>query len=258
MAVFRARAVAVATGVPALFALAAGLLTVSAPNPTASAAEPAAVPALVQAPFAVTSPGKRMGYRPIPITHRVSTSEPVAFITIDDGVVKDAKGLAYVEEQELPITAFLSTWTVKDRAGYFERLTAWGSIQNHSATHASFADATTDLGHEICYSQRALRKSFGDKAWMLRPPYGQGADAFGTAVMSQRCDITEIVMWDATVSDGRARFANGKLRPGSIVLLHFTPDLARDLKAAVAEIRKAGLTPANLADYLPRSDGSLS
>jgi len=65
-------------------------------------------------------------------------------------------------------------------------------------------------------------------------------------------------MWDATVSDGRARFASGKLRPGSIVLLHFTSDLARDLKAAVAEIRKAGLTPANLADYLPRSDVPLS
>ena len=44
--------------------------------------------------------------------------------------------------------------------------------------------------------------------------------------------------------------ATGELRPGSILLLHFGPDLARDLRAATRAIESAGLTPANLADYL--------
>ena len=35
------------------------------------------------------------------------------------------------------------------------------------------------------------------------------------------------------------------------MLLHFTPGLAKDLKAAVRAARKAGLRPASLADYLP-------
>lgn len=256
MAPRRSRALAVAIGGPALFGMLAVTLAVLPSQPQAAAdettaAEVVAAPASPITPFAVTKADPRVGYRPIPVTHRVRTDARVAFITIDDGVHKDPAALALVEAQQLPITAFISTWTIKDRAGYFTRLTQWGSIQNHSATHASFADDTTNLTHEICYSQKALRKAFGERAWMIRPPYGAGADRFGTIVTSQRCDIDEIVMWDATVNDGRVRYANGRLKPGSILLLHFVPDLERDLKAAVKAIRAAGLEPANLADYLP-------
>lgn len=258
MAPLRARAVAVATGVPVLFAALAIGLAVLPHEPRALAdevlaGEVVAGPATPIAPFSVTRTDPGANYRPIPVTHRVRTDDRVAFITIDDGVHKDPAALAYVRERELPVTAFVSTWTIKDRADYFTGLTQWGSIQNHTATHASLADDGTDLAHEICYSQKALRKSFGTASWMLRPPYGAGAEEFGTVVTSQRCRIGEIVMWDATVHDGRVRFANGRLKPGSILLLHFVPDLEQDLRAAVKAIRAAGLEPANLADYLPAS-----
>jgi hypothetical protein len=52
--------------------------------------------------------------------------------------------------------------------------------------------------------------------------------------------------------------ATGELHPGSILLLHFGPDLARDLKAAVRAIRDAGLAPGRLADYLPTSTPEVS
>lgn len=249
----RTRAVAVAAGVPVLFAVLALGLTLAPNSSPARADDVVAGPAVPVAPFATTKSDPRAGYRPIPVTHRVRTDDRVAFITIDDGVHKDPAALAYVQERSLPVTAFVSTWTIKDRADYFTQLAQWGSIQNHSATHASLAAADTDLAHEICYSQKALRKAFGSASWMLRPPYGAGAERFGTVITSQRCRIGEIVMWDATVQDGKVRYANGKLRPGSILLLHFVPDLERDLKAAVRAIRAAGLEPANLADYLPRS-----
>jgi len=86
----------------------------------------------------------------------------------------------------------------------------------------------------------------------------QGRDRFGTVLTAQRCGIREIVMWDATVSDGKVRLATGELHPGSILLLHFGPDLARDLKAAVRAIRDAGLAPGRLADYLPTSTPEVS
>ena len=70
--------------------------------------------------------------------------------------------------------------------------------------------------------------------------------------MGEKCGIEQIVMWDASVGYGKISYANSKLRPGSIVLMHFSPKLKRDLKLAVKKIRAAGLTPANLADYLPR------
>jgi peptidoglycan/xylan/chitin deacetylase (PgdA/CDA1 family) len=248
MAVLRARALAVAVGVPALFAMIAAALTVTGQTAPALAAEPGAAPAAVAA-FSVARQSAHL--RPMTRFFEAPTTDRVAFITIDDGVVKDRKALKYVEENQLPITAFISTWTIKDEADYFARISHWGSIQNHSATHADFTKSTTNLDHEICYSQRALRKSFGSEPWMLRPPYGAGGDMLATQITAQGCGLDRIVMWDAVVENGKVSVSGGDLEPGSIVLLHFTDRLEKDLKAAVKAIRKAGLAPANLADYLP-------
>jgi len=253
MAVFRARALAVAAGVPAAFAVLAAALAVGSPSPTATAAEPEAVAPAVTVPFAVTHPSIRAAYAPMPLTYRVRTDDPVAFITIDDGVHKDPDGLRFVEERQLPVTAFVSAWTVKDRARYFERITRWGSVQNHTATHASLERARTDLDHEICYGQRALTRSFGTRPWMIRPPYGAGSTRLDMQITADRCGLTDVVLWDAVVADGRLSVTGGELRPGSVILLHFTPDLERDLRTAVRAIRAAGLVPADLAEYRPAS-----
>ncbi len=186
------------------------------------------------------------------ISYRMPVNDRVVFITIDDGVKKDKAGLRYVERTKLPVTSFISAWAVKDSARYFTRISRWGSIQNHSATHASMARSSTDLEHEICYTQRALARDFGEKPWLMRPPYGAGSKRMEVQVTAARCGISDIVMWDAVVDSGQVSSANDRLRPGSIILLHFTPSLEKDLKAAVRAARKAGLTPASLADYLPR------
>jgi peptidoglycan/xylan/chitin deacetylase (PgdA/CDA1 family) len=261
MAVLRARALAVAVGVPAAFAVLAATLTLASPGSPATAAEsvdtattttagvPAAGPALA---MGVTRPFVRGSVVPVAVDHRVRTTDPVAFITIDDGVHKDPNGLRYVERNRLPVTAFVSAWTVKDRARYFQRLTQWGSVQNHSATHASLARSRTDLDHEICYTQRKLTRDFGTRPWLLRPPYGAGGTRLETQITARRCGIDAIVLWDAVVEKGRVT-TTGSLRPGSVLLLHFTPNLERDIKAAVRAIREAGLRPADLGAYLPRS-----
>jgi peptidoglycan/xylan/chitin deacetylase (PgdA/CDA1 family) len=254
MAVFRARAVAVAAGVPAAFAVLAALLAVASTTATATAAESGAgagASTVVQQPWYVTRDLVRTSRPPMAVAFRLTTVDPVVFITIDDGVYKDPRGLRYVERTSLPVTAFLSAWTVKNRAAYFTRITRWGSIQNHSATHASLARSTTDLEHEICYAQRALTKDFGSAPWMLRPPYGAGYSRQETQVTAARCGISEFVMWDAVVDKGRLVDVGNGLHPGSVVLLHFTPHLERDLRAAVRAARHAGLHPADLADYLP-------
>lgn len=256
MAVFRARAVAVAAGVPATFALLAGLLTVASPMTVATAAEPQSAPADVSAgtragTWSVTRGLIQSVRPPMSVSFTVPSTDRVGFITIDDGVTKDMRGLRFVEANELPVTAFVSAWTVKDRASYFQRITRWGSVQNHSATHASLARSSTDLDHEICYTQRALAKAFGTRPWMLRPPYGAGYDRLETQITAARCGISEVVMWDAVVEDGRLTGVGNGLQPGAVVLLHFTPRLEKDLRAAVKALRAAGLTPANLADYLP-------
>jgi peptidoglycan/xylan/chitin deacetylase (PgdA/CDA1 family) len=184
--------------------------------------------------------------------YRIKTKDKVAFITIDDGIYKTENSLAYVKANKLPVTAFLSSWTIKNSEEYFNQFTQWGSVQNHSATHASFAKKSTDLDHEICYVQKRYAKQYDWRPWMLRPPYGAGQDSQAVRKMGEKCGIQQIVMWDVSVGNGKISYANSKLRPGSIVLLHFTKSLKRDLKLAVKKIREAGLEPANLDDYLPR------
>ena len=188
--------------------------------------------------------------------YRIKTTDKVAFITIDDGIYKTEKALAYVKAKKLPVTAFLSSWTIKDSQEYFDEFTQWGSVQNHSATHASFAKKSTDLNHEICYVQKRYAKKYDWHPWMLRPPYGAAQDSQAVRKMGEKCGIQQIVMWDASIGYGNIRYANSKLRPGSIILMHFTPTLKRDLKLAVKKIREAGLEPANLDDYLPRESNA--
>ena len=259
MARLRARALAVATGVPAAFVLLATALGFGTSSAPATAAEPA----MAVVPFSVvrdlvrpTGPGVPVSFR-VRVAGTTKALDPnVVFITIDDGVTKDMRGLRYVERWQLPVTAFLSTWTVKDRAAYFTRLTRWGSVQNHSATHASMARSTTDLDHEICYAQRALTKDFGQRPWIMRPPYGAGPSRMEVQVTARRCGIEQVVLWDAVVENGRLTEVGNGLRPGSVILLHFTPNLEKDLKAAVRAARAAGLRPADLASYLPRSSST--
>lgn len=184
--------------------------------------------------------------------YRIKTKDKVAFITIDDGIYKTENALAYVKANKLPVTAFLSSWTIKGSKKYFNEFTQWGSVQNHSATHASFAKKSTDLDHEICYVQKRYAKKYDWHPWMLRPPYGAGQDSQAVRNMGQKCGIQQIVMWDASVGNGRISYANSKLQPGSIILMHFSKNLKKDLKLAVKKIRAAGLEPANLDDYLPR------
>jgi peptidoglycan/xylan/chitin deacetylase (PgdA/CDA1 family) len=125
-------------------------------------------------------------------------------------------------------------------------------VQNHSATHASFAKKSTDLNHEICYVQKRFGKKYNWFPWMLRPPYGAAQDSQAVRNMGEKCGIQQIVMWDASINNGKISYANSSLQPGSIILMHFTGTLKKDLKLAVKKIRAAGLEPANLDDYLPR------
>jgi peptidoglycan/xylan/chitin deacetylase (PgdA/CDA1 family) len=184
--------------------------------------------------------------------YRIKTKDKVAFITIDDGIFKPENALAYVKANKLPVTAFLSSWTIKDSKKYFNEFAQWGSVQNHSATHASFAKKSTDLNHEICYVQKRFGKKYNWFPWMLRPPYGAAQDSQAVRNMGEKCGIQQIVMWDALINNGKISYANSSLQPGSIILMHFTGTLKKDLKLAVKKIREAGLEPANLDDYLPR------
>ena len=132
-----------------------------------------AVLALIVLGLAVAAPAQAQA---LPVTYRVDTKDPVVFITVDDGIITPQAALDYVEKHRIPITSFLTSSQVTDaKVRYFERISRWGSIQNHTTTHASLA--TSDAGlikRQVCPVQVDYRRTFGDKPWMLRPPYGAG------------------------------------------------------------------------------------
>lgn len=189
----------------------------------------------------------------LPVTYRVDTKDPVVFITIDDGIITSGSALAYVEQRRIPITSFLTSAQVtKAKARYFKRISRWGSVQNHTTTHASLA--TSDAGlirRQVCPVQGDFKRTFGERPWMLRPPYGAGPSGWTLHSVVKGCGIADIVMWDTVVDQGRlsSRYGDG-LQPGSVILLHYTSNLETDLKVAVRAARARGLRPANLADYL--------
>ena len=187
----------------------------------------------------------------MPVTSKVDTRDKVVFITVDDGIVTSRGALEYVLKKKLPITSFLTMSEVPGHEKYFRKISQWGSIQNHTTTHGNFADPSTDLHRQICPVQRDYRERFGTKPWMLRPPYGEGARSERVHQVATRCGITDIVMWDALVDGGPLQTADGgPLKPGSIILLHYTATLEHDLRVAVKAARAQGLVPADLADYL--------
>lgn len=187
----------------------------------------------------------------LPVSSQVATPDPVVFLTVDDGIVRSAGALDYVEKKRLPITSFLTLSEVPGHAPYFRRISRWGSIQNHTTTHRNFSDPATRLHDQICPVQKDYGRRFGVTPWMLRPPYGEGARLPDVHRVAAKCGITDIVMWDALVDGGPLITSDGgPLRPGSIILLHYTHSLERDLRVAVKAARAQGLVPADLADYL--------
>ncbi len=182
--------------------------------------------------------------------YRIQTSDKVAFITIDDGWDKSSSVRDRIEASEIPITTFITTQAIGNRAQFFERVSRWGSIQNHSISHQRFGASSTNVRQEICGAQRRIARTFGTQPWMLRPPYGDAANSPRVRSVARSCGITHIVMWDALVWNGRPSFRDKGLQPGSIILLHFNKYLEKDLAVALRLMKRAGLEPANLDDYL--------
>jgi len=192
----------------------------------------------------------------VSVVYAIDTDDPVYFITVDDGIHQDPVALRMVQQQGIPVTAFLTEWTTANNpeaVEYFRQITAYGgSIQNHTMLHASLDDPATDLEFEICRTQEVFTERFGTAPWLLRPPYGAGASNQAVLDTAASCGIDTVVMWNVTVAQGGTdvQYWEPPLRAGDIVLAHFEEDFSADL-SRILELGKAqGLRPAAIEDYL--------
>jgi len=229
----------------------------SSPQPTADAPEPT----IEQAASGRSGRSTINEANPaLDVVWRIDTDDPVFFITIDDNVRDEAvanAGLSIVEAQQIPVTAFLTTNYVGDQTDYFNRITRFGgSIQNHTVTHSWLDAPDTDPRFEVCAAQDGLEAQFGDRPWMMRPPYGAPYIGGGTEprleAASVECGVNRIVMWSAVVDNGEVSYNPGPtLQAGDIVLFHFwDPKFAEGLQMILDIGAANGLSPAALEDYL--------
>jgi len=188
----------------------------------------------------------------VPFLSRVPVTQPVAFLTIDDGYLKPAEAPKLLAAARIPVTLFLTTDAIHDDVPFFDRLRDHGAvIEAHTITHAELAGRSYDFQkREICGSADRLEQWYGRRPVLFRPPFGT-KDAT-TLRVAKDCGLRAAFMWKETVDKGKVRYQEGhRVQPGDIILMHFRPAFVKDFLAALRAIHRAGLTPALLEDYVP-------
>lgn len=183
---------------------------------------------------------------------RISTTDPVVFLTIDDGLVRDPEVVDKIRQARVPVSLFLVESEARAGTGYFAELVAAGAtVQSHTRSHADLRTLSAGAqADEICGSTALYRQLFGAAPVLFRPPFG-----FHDATTRQAaaaCGFPTMVLWHATVNDGVLRIQGERehLLPGDIILMHFRPDLSENLSVVFARLAADGLGVGRLEDYL--------
>jgi peptidoglycan/xylan/chitin deacetylase (PgdA/CDA1 family) len=187
-----------------------------------------------------------------PVWHTVPTTEPVAFLTIDDGAVQNPMALPLLEASGIRVTLFLTLNYARANPAYFRALQAAGAvIENHTITHTDLRGKSYDFQkHEICYTADQFAVMFGRRPTLFRPPYGDYDST--TLRVARECGQKVVVHWTETVDKGKVRYQTDHhtIQPGHIVLMHFRPAYADDFTAALIRMKQSGVRPALLEDYV--------
>ncbi len=186
-----------------------------------------------------------------PAVYRIPTEQSVIFITIDDGMVPNEAALDIMIRRGVVASLFLNDKVAKHHYDYFKRWQMAGStVQNHTVNHPNLKLLPYDQQKaEICHNNIHLHGGTGANPTLFRPPYGFYTEDTRRAVAE--CGLKALVWWTATVSDGALHYqGTDHLKPGDIVLLHFTPKLDTDLNVLFTAADQQGLGIGRLEDWL--------
>ncbi|NUP16943.1 MAG: polysaccharide deacetylase family protein [Streptomyces sp.] len=193
-----------------------------------------------------------------PVFTTVPTRQRVVFLTIDDGAEKDPAFLRMMTDLQVPYTAFLSNYLIKEDYGYFKRMQGNGVVLNNHTLHHPYLPSLSYLRQkrEICGMQAVIERRYGKRPLLFRPPFGNYNR--NTLRAAKRCGIKYVPLWneEVFVDHWEYREWNRKIRPGDIVLTHFRgrddwkgtmPDMIRRF---LNKVTAEGYAVARLEDYL--------
>ncbi len=188
----------------------------------------------------------------VPVISRVATSDPVVFLTIDDGNVRDPRIPELLAQFNVPATVFVNEGPFLADPNYFLQVAAsGGSINSHTRSHKLLTKLSPAAQRsEICGMRDIIGRHVFVAGHLFRAPFGVSNSATQTAAGS--CGINAVLFWRVTLNGGRLQYQQGnQLQPGDIVLSHFRDDLYDNLRALLWQTRLQGLTIAPIEDYLP-------
>ncbi|MCX6510868.1 MAG: polysaccharide deacetylase family protein [Actinobacteria bacterium] len=192
----------------------------------------------------------------VPVISTIATADPVVFLTIDDGNVRDPRVPELLAQFKVPATLFLNQGPFLTDPDYFFRVSAsGGTINSHTKSHTQLTRlSAASQRNEICGMRDIIGQHMFVPGHLFRAPYGVSNGATQTAAGS--CGINAVLYWHAALNDGRIQYQQGnQLQPGDIILTHFRSDLYDNIRALLWQCALQGLTIAPIEDYLPLPAG---
>ena len=234
----------------------------SEPGSGSSSSTAVAAPTTTSAPTTTTAAPPRFPSAPVapigptggvaPVVSRVDTDDPVVFLTIDDGQVRDPRVPALLAEHDVPVTLFLNEAPLRADPAYFQQFVDMGaSVNSHTLDHPDLATlGPSAQQREICGMADVVDEVLVPHGHLFRPPFGSYDGT--TRAAAATCGMNVVVTWRAALNSGMVQLQEGtELRPGDIILSHFRDDLYDNLQELLRVVEAEGLTLARLDDYLP-------
>ncbi|MEU2092567.1 polysaccharide deacetylase family protein [Nocardia beijingensis] len=198
------------------------------------------------------------------VVSRVDTDARVVALTLDDGPSDRApEVLKVLADAQVPATFYLNGRDLAEHPEYGRAIAAAGhEIGNHTYSHRRMVFVTPGtVRDEVERTDAEIVKTGYAGPITFRPPYGKKLWVL-PHYLAEHDRVT--VTWDVEPDSGRADVTAddivaetlGKVRPGSIVLLHVMHGNAQPSIAAipriVTELRAAGYQFVTVSDLMSR------
>lgn len=189
----------------------------------------------------------------VPVITRVETTDPVVFLTIDDGWTRQPEAQAALEEADIPASLFLVDPPVEQDAEYFRSIPGT-LVEGHTQTHVDLRTVSAEEQRaEICGNADTIENAFGRRPVLFRPPYGEYNDA--TVQAAAECGMKAIVLWEQSLNGSDVSYrSEPRFRRGDIILTHFRENFVEELRTVIRHVEAAGLEFALLEDYIVPED----
>ena len=189
------------------------------------------------------------------------SKDKVLYLTFDCGYENGytSKILDILKEKNVPSAFFCTLPQVKENPELIKRMINEGHIVgNHSVTHPSFAEITTEqMIEEISGMEKYLKENYNYSEPYFRFPKGEYTDNALKVVDS--LGYTS-VFWSSAYADWDLNNQKGekyafekvtsRLHPGAVILLHsVSPDNANALGSIIDEACRQGYKFCSLRDY---------